>query len=278
VRESVFPQDKKGSSRFWNRAGDKLMQVIDATNLFSGLTHTTFIDICGGPGAFTQVLLENGPKPSHGYGMTLDIPNTPNSDIWYKKLLDCPYFTILKGEDGTGNVYNPANLDYIVKKIEDAGDKGKINFFVGDGGFEIRKTADGTHMENLQELFSGRIILSEFLLMMRTLSEGGRFVCKMFDTSSDISASLLYLLTLVFEKVFIVKPIRSRIVNSERYVVGKGMRRHGRSHALLTSILQQLHQKMWDDKEEDVLKQKSPKSVLPLSQMFNDKEFVHLVK
>lgn len=27
VRDTLYPLDRKGSSRFWNRAGDKLMQV-----------------------------------------------------------------------------------------------------------------------------------------------------------------------------------------------------------------------------------------------------------
>ena len=254
------------------------MQVVEAVDLFAGMKSTTFIDICGGPGAFTQVMLECAPKPTRGYGMTLEVAQTPTSDTWYRKLRDCPHFTILKGEDGTGNVYNPANLEHVIKAIEEGGDKDKVNMFVGDGGFEIKKTDDGTHMENLQELFSARIILSEFLLMMRTLNEGGHFVCKIFDTSSDFSASLIYVLTLVFDRVYVVKPLRSRIVNSERYVVGKRMRRHGKSHGLLAKVLQKLHQRCWDEQQADVLKEMTPLSVLPLQQMLNDSDFVHTLR
>lgn len=60
--------------------------------------------------------------------------------------------------------------------------------------------------------------MSEFLAMMKVIREDGHFVCKLFDTFSHITNSLIYLLTLIFEKVYIVKPIRSRIVNSERYL------------------------------------------------------------
>jgi len=72
-------------------------------------------------------------------------------------------------------------------------------------------------MENYQELFSGRIILSEFLYMLKTLKPGGTFVCKLFDTFSHLTVSLIYAAALLFEEVKVVKPRRSRIVNSERY-------------------------------------------------------------
>jgi 23S rRNA U2552 (ribose-2'-O)-methylase RlmE/FtsJ len=51
-------------------------------------------------------------------------------------------------------------------------------------------------------------------------------VCKAFDCFSSISTSFIYLLTLLFEDVYIIKPLRSRIVNSERYFVGKFMKRY----------------------------------------------------
>lgn len=91
-----------------------------------------------------------------------------------------------------------------------------IHIVVSDGGFEIKKNKEGEHMENYQELFSSRIIMSEILLMMKTLKTGGHFVCKLFDTFSNITASMIYVISLIFEETFIVKPLRSRIVNSER--------------------------------------------------------------
>jgi hypothetical protein len=75
IRDSMFPQDSKGSSRysfvcstavlkfpyfrFWNRAGDKLMQVHQKVDLFEGITNgTTFLDMCGGPGIFSLAFLQ----------------------------------------------------------------------------------------------------------------------------------------------------------------------------------------------------------------------------
>lgn len=60
---------------------------------------------------------------------------TPSSDVWYRQLETDRNFTITYGEDGTGDVYKPANLEALQKLVE----KEEINVFVSDGGFRIRK-------------------------------------------------------------------------------------------------------------------------------------------
>lgn len=125
----------------------------------------------------------------------------------------------------SGNVYLQDNLNYVAEQIADQNDK--INIVVSDGGFLIQKNEEGIHMENFQELYSGfhfpaqsnfpgRIILSEILAMMKVLQPGGHFVCKLYDCFSDFTVSLIYVVAQIFEQAFIVKPVRSRIVNSER--------------------------------------------------------------
>jgi len=104
VRDTLYPLDRKGSSRFWNRAGDKLVQLVDTANLLSNLSSTTFIDVCGGPGAFTQLVLRLGNKPCHGYGITLNLADTPSSDTWYPMLKNHPHFTITFGVAGSESI------------------------------------------------------------------------------------------------------------------------------------------------------------------------------
>lgn len=78
-RDRHFPQDRRGSARFKNRAGDKLWQVHEEIDLFQGVkTPLVFIDICGGPGAFSQVLLEATPercKPVSGSAIISVVTN-----------------------------------------------------------------------------------------------------------------------------------------------------------------------------------------------------------
>jgi 23S rRNA U2552 (ribose-2'-O)-methylase RlmE/FtsJ len=135
------------------------------------------------------------------------------SDSWYKALENDSRFRIIYGPDGTGSVYNYKNLEAVIEESQTKA----IDLVVSDGGFEIKKNEQGKHMENYQELFSSRIIMSEILVMMKTLKTGGHFVCKLFDTFSSITASMIYVVAIIFEETFIVKPLRSRIVNSERY-------------------------------------------------------------
>ena len=44
---------------------------------------------------------------------------------------------------------------------------------------------------------------------------------KIFDIFTQATIDLLYLLSLLYEKVYIIKPNTSRIANSEKYVVCK---------------------------------------------------------
>ncbi|KAL6066416.1 Cap-specific mRNA (nucleoside-2'-O-)-methyltransferase 1 [Balamuthia mandrillaris] len=364
IREDLFPQEKKRTGRLWHKTGDKLEEIIRSVKFFDNLSsrfeHTTFLDVCGGPGAFSQLLLELAPKPCFGYGLTLtmekkaeleqqiedkaksekdeedtdkpgstkqvnDHPASLPPAQWYQRLLqDKQHFVVLNGKDGTGDVNNPENLDDVVERIskaraEEAEDQKKeeeeaassriarrgrevdperekmreererqrmeqlqdlrkrVNLVVADGGHEVQKNQKGEHMENYQELFSGHVLLSEIVVMLKTLRPGGNFVCKVYDCFSDLTASALYIMTLLFDEVFIIKPLHSRVVNSERFIVCKRMREHGRSFALLSSVLLELHRKWWDHKE-GVEEKHSPKSLLPMEQMKKDKAFMRSIQ
>jgi hypothetical protein len=139
-------------------------------------------------------------------------------------------------------------------------------------------------MENYQELFSHRIIMSEFLFMIRLLEKGGQFVCKLFDSFSALTVSLMYMCGLVFEECYVVKPLRSRIVNSERYFVGYRFKGRDDPHVInFTEILVGLHKKLVEEhaKEEHSKPTSvplSPVSVVPLEMMTSDEEFMNSVR
>jgi len=209
--------------------------------------------------------------PSQGFGITLEIEDTEISDIWYKDLTLNRRFTVCKGKDGTGNVYIPENLVSVRDDITTQGKK--IDIVVADGGFEIKKY-NGKHMENFQELFSGQVILSELLLTMMVLEPGGHFVCKLFDTFSHLTSSLIYVTTQIFKQVFIVKPLRSRIVNSERYLIGKGFHK-SENFEFLVRVMSNLHRKCKETNERN--KQSDwviPESLVPIDIMKQDSQFM----
>ena len=49
----------------------------------------------------------------------------------------------------------------------------------------------------------------------------GIFILKIFDIFTEITIDILYLLALLYEKIYIVKPNTSRYANSERYIICK---------------------------------------------------------
>ena len=89
---------------------------------------------------------------------------------------------------------------------------------MADGGFSVKGD------ENFQEELLRRLVLSQFTTCLQCLAPGGSFVCKVFDMFTPFSRELFAVTSLLFERVCITKPYTSRPANSERYVVGIGLR------------------------------------------------------
>ncbi len=81
--------------------------------------------------------------------------------------------------------------------------------------------------------------------------------------------SIIYVTGLCFESAYIVKPFRSRIVNSERYVVGKRLRKRTEMRDKLIAHLTNLHAS-WSDDEHDGT---HADSLVPLEVMKGDEKF-----
>ncbi|KAF4673808.1 FtsJ methyltransferase domain-containing protein 2 [Perkinsus chesapeaki] len=282
VRARVFPSTVSGSANIGlsNRAGDKLWEVLEALDIWPSVINLArteespsgedeaemtvrYVDVCGGPGAFSA--REN--VRTIGRGMSLKIDSTQTKEascIWYKHLIDSEDFEAVWGPDG--NVYSPANLEALEKSVEEV-DKRGAHLVMGDGGFEVSVDKDGNHLENYQEVYSARIILSEVLTMVRACTKGGFLVCKLFDTFSAITASIIYVTTRLFDKCYIVKPQRSRVVNSERYLVGVGFKgRENPDYEVLMKAMEFCHSTCFTEDE-------GPESVVPVRLMEDDRKF-----
>jgi 23S rRNA U2552 (ribose-2'-O)-methylase RlmE/FtsJ len=181
ARNAVCPSDAKGSQKYYNRAAEKLEAVLEAAGIVPAPAPCCFVDVCGGPGSFSQYFL-NTHRETRGWGMTLDSVTVKRNNLaWYPKLLRlAPRFQAVTGEPTngmTGDIYQPQNLDLLVEATTGS----RISYVVADGGFGIstvQKDGETIHQENLQELFSLHIIASEVLAALRLLADGGHFVCK----------------------------------------------------------------------------------------------------
>mmetsp|Transcript_57160 Transcript_57160/g.127511 ORF Transcript_57160/g.127511 Transcript_57160/m.127511 type:complete len:605 (+) Transcript_57160:65-1879(+) len=234
ARDQLFPHSGKEGKEHENRAGEKLEELAQAVGLLQGVTSgATFLDLCGGPGAWSQYLLA---KKFRGFGFTLRSGSgaeedwqAEQKDDWYPDLLRHPQWQPLWGADGTGDLLKPENLHHMVRSLKRAGG---VFLCLADGGF-----SDKAIPPNLLELHFYRLLLAEILTAASCLQPGGRFVCKLYSSFSASTSALLFLTTKLFDSVHVVKPMSSRIAGPERYLVASGFKEGPDAEAIRRTLL-----------------------------------------
>lgn len=224
ARDAMNPFEQIGRSIFINRAAVKLANI-DAVHHVTGKTFTfkekqlsdafTFCDVAAGPGGFTQYMQYRFPN-AKGYGMTL---RSEKLD-WSTKFLDMGRFTPFYGPDNTGDLY--VNWESFIQFLLGQQPKG-VDLVTADGGFDLEDTRDKTLLHR-QEYLSSRLLLTQALVGIGCTKIGGDFVVKVFDTVTNISAHVLFILAQCFEKILVFKPVTSRPANAERYVICRNRR------------------------------------------------------
>jgi len=193
----------------------EIMNMFDLTKTLPSNKMQSF-HLAEGPGGFIEALSQVRNNPDDIYvGMTLlsDDNNVPG---WRKSqaFLDKnPNVHIEYGDDMTGNIMVERNL-MRCSRLYGA----SMDLVTADGGFDFSGDF------NAQETKMGGLLYSQVVFASALQKQGGTFILKMFDTFSLLSVQILYLLSVMYEKVYIVKPNTSRYANSERYVVAQGFR------------------------------------------------------
>ena len=86
-----------------------------------------------------------------------------------------------------------------------------------DGGFEWND-------ENYQEQEAYRLVMGQIVSALRVQAKNGTFVLKLFETFTDVSLKMLYVLSSFYQENYIYKPFYSRESNSEKYIICKGFK------------------------------------------------------
>jgi len=133
----------------------------------------------------------------------------------------------------TGDLLKPGNVQHTAKRLA----KERVMLVAADGGF-----SDKAIPANLLELYFYRLFLGEILMAIRCLKEGGRFVCKLYTTLSSATSALLYMLTRMFNRVEVVKPMSSRATGPERYLACFGFRATGKETDKIRTSLMKAHE------------------------------------
>ena len=129
------------------------------------------------------------------------------------------YVYITYGKDHTGDINNLQNINYVKEIANKYSNSSDFYLITADGGFD-----EGTDFNNKEQLHYF-LILNEIYTAMTLQKEGGSFILKVFDIFTDTSIHLLYLLNILYEEVYIYKPLTSRPTNSEKYVICKKFRK-----------------------------------------------------
>ena len=177
----------------------------------------TSFHLAEGPGGFIEafIYLRNKNLQDKYYGMTLlsedtTIPSWKKSKIFLQKHKN---IYIENGKDNTGDLMNKENLLYCLEKYNNS-----IDIVTGDGGFDFSINF------NKQEQISINLIYAQICYALAIQKEHGTFILKMFDIFTYASLDLLYILSLTYEKVYILKPNSSRFANSEKYIICKNFK------------------------------------------------------
>ena len=140
-----------------------------------------------------------------------DLPQYKNYNLpSYNKNILNKYICVTYGKDHTGNINNLENLQHINNLSQ------KYFYLItADGGFD--EGIDFNHKEQLHY----NLILSEIYSAINLQKQDGHFILKVFDTLTETSVHLLYLLSLCYKETYVYKPKTSRPTNSEKYIICK---------------------------------------------------------
>ena len=166
-----------------------------------------------GPGGFieaTSYMRKN--SNDMYYGMTL-LNEDPGCPGWKKSntfLESNPNVKIINGRDGTGDILKLENYKYCKELFMNS-----IDIITADGGIDVSNDF------NKQEKLVSKLLIAEIIYAVTMQKKGGFFILKIFDIFSKLTVDMLYLLSCLYNEVYITKPHTSRLANSEKYIVCK---------------------------------------------------------
>lgn len=206
-----------------SRAFYKMIEIVDFFNLLWNSSNKSIhtFHIAEGPGGFIEAMNFYRKKTTTEdfyckdtyRGLTLIDDGNNNIPGWNKAkyfLRENPNVIIEYGPSKDGNLYKLSNLMYIYKEH-----RNKYDIVTGDGGFDFSNDF------NNQEATALKLVLCEILYGIIITKKGGDFIVKLFDLFTSCSYDIIYIVSCLFNEVYICKPNTSRYGNSEKYLICK---------------------------------------------------------
>jgi cap2 methyltransferase len=198
--------------------------IFDANN-----KKVTTMHICEAPGHFINATVyfmkKNYPNQEHNWYANSLNPNNKENLKKYGTLFKDEYGFIRKypnrwlwGVDDTGDITNPKNVEFFKKSHEHT-----IDLFSSDCGLGSNLRYEFFTQEDWMSILN----YSQILISLITLKLKGSAIYKFFvPFTKPLSISLLYMLSLYFEHLYIIKPTTSSPTNNEIYIVAINKKYH----------------------------------------------------
>jgi 23S rRNA U2552 (ribose-2'-O)-methylase RlmE/FtsJ len=200
-----------------SRAFYKMIEIINFFNISNEKQLNSF-HLAEAPGGFMEALCflrENKQNEKH---IGISLHNNDNTTPFWKR--DSSLFTKYKNkieiENGLtrdGDLYKTENFLYLKNKYGNS-----MNLITADGGFDFSLDY------NQQEKNMLRLLFTEICYALVLQEPGGTFILKIFDIFLEQTVELLYILSLCYENVYLMKPSTSRSANSEKYIICKNFK------------------------------------------------------
>ncbi len=233
-----------------SRSYFKLWEILKDFSLISENNEKIKIaNIAEAPGGFIEAIVDyiyrsNNfiIKPSF-YGLSLLDNSNKNIPSWkIKKQFQQKYNIYLNSEiDNAGNIYNYDNITKYISTVN----PNSCHLITCDGGFDI----NGDY-EN-QEKILNKLLLCETYLIIKLQKHTGNSIIKCFDLFTDESILIIYLLSLFYSSIYIIKPLSSRPANSEKYLLCQNFNED--NLLLHTTILESLKEYLYFNKEFNIV-------------------------
>ena len=197
-----------------SRSYYKMIEIIHTFELLKDTNDITSFHLAEGPGGFIEAFCNtrNNINDTY-YGITLLSNNDNNIPSWKKStnyLNNHKNINIEYGVTKNGNLFDKKNLEYFFRKYHL-----KIDYITADGGFDFSNDF------NNQEFVSTKLIITQIIYAIVIQKPRGHFILKIFDIFTKSTVNILYLLSNLYQNVYIYKPCTSRIANSEKYIICK---------------------------------------------------------
>ncbi len=117
--------------------------------------------------------------------------------------------TISQGANGTGDINKIDNI----LEFKSHFTSGLADFVTCDGGIDTDKQKD------IQEQLSAQLLFNQIVTTLSIQKKGGNAVIKCYSIMTMLTCQCIYLLASHYQKVYVTKPVTSKITNDEHYIV-----------------------------------------------------------